>query len=126
MSEQPPGEHSTRDPWPEGFEVPTRAAGFRKKLRGLDWDARIGYSRAYLKVSRRGEPGTSLLTSWVLHHFVRVQARRNGRELHAMWRALAVLGGLSWKFDSGIVQGLPATWTRVSLEGSAPISSHVD
>lgn len=111
----PPSEHSTRDPWPEGFDVPKPVVLARQKMLDRGWDARVGYSRAYLKVRKRGsQKGMKMITTWKLHHFVRIQARRGGREVHAMWRC--PVEKASWAFDRGIVQGSPAGLHEVMAE----------
>jgi hypothetical protein len=73
---QPPSQHSTRDPWPEGFAVPAVAESLRAMASDV-WEVRVGYSRAFEKRGRGNVGGTGN-AHWVLRHFVGIQVQRPG------------------------------------------------
>lgn len=115
VAAQPPPEHTTRDPWPEGFPVPSGAAGLKKRAEAAGWEARAGYMRAWRKGVGRGV--------YRLHHYVVIQARLEGRNVWARWRSPVVEGKLSWAFDAGNVNGWPAdTLTMVNDAVAATVS----
>lgn len=97
VPEAPPPEHTTRDPWPEGFAVPSGAAKLKKAAEAAGWEARVGYSRAWKAGVGRG----------VFHrcHYVTVQARRGSQGVKATWWAKADAEKLAWSFDRGAVNG---------------------
>ncbi len=112
VAAQPPPEHTTRDPWPEGFAVPSGAAGLKKKAEAAGWTALVGYSRGWRPSTGRGV--------FVLHHYVVVQARKPGcLEIRASWRAKVTEEKLSWATDSATIGGALANVTAVTAHVSA-------
>jgi hypothetical protein len=75
---QPPAEHSSRDPWPDGFGVPATVAKLRATVEAVGWDARVGYSRAWVKKGRGNVKADGSGAAWVRHHFVQLAVRRPG------------------------------------------------
>jgi hypothetical protein len=116
---KPPPEHTTDDPWPLDIAAPAGAARLRLKAEAAGWDARIGYSRAW-----RDSVGAG---NYVLHHHVRVQARREiAGQLHevwAIWIAKVPPDGakLAWKTDGGQINGLTAKVKQIT-EALTPIA----
>lgn len=100
--DQPPAEHSTRDPWPEGFQAPVAIVRLQGAV-DLTWEVRLGYCRGSRKVGR-GNVGTGADARWELTHVVVLQARPRGMEGQAWvsiaYAAPAVNGPLKWKHDA--------------------------
>lgn len=109
---QPVPEHTTRHPWPDDFVAPPGPVRFRFKAEDAGWETIAGYAR-----SARPSVGRGV---YRLHHYVVVQAQRDGAGLWARWRC-PVEGKPSWSFDGGAVNGRPVeTLTAVTDElGSA-------
>jgi hypothetical protein len=102
---QPAAEHSTRDPWPDGFEAPPELVKLKAAAEKLGWEARLGYSRAYEKRGR-GKVGGSGDARWVRRHFVGLQVRRPGMVRYP-WNRV-VMGQDTEPED--------APWTRTSVQ----------
>lgn len=107
--DQPPAEHRTSDPWPEGFPVPAAVARLMK-LVDASWEARLGYCRGFRKVGR-GNVGTGADARWELTHVVILGARPAG-ETGRAWVSIAYVapavdGPLRWKHDAS---SAPLEW----------------
>jgi hypothetical protein len=108
--DQPPAEHSTRDPWPDGFAVPDVVSKLKATAEASGWEARVGYSRAYEKRGR-GNVGGEGNARWVRRHFVAVQVRRTMAErmIHrAIYGADVGMESLEWTVASVQVDGMPS------------------
>jgi hypothetical protein len=106
--EQPPAEHTTNDPWPDGQVAPDEAYKLKALAIAHGWEVRMGYSRGYEKRGR-GKVGGEGSARWVLRHFVGVQCRPPGAALPL--RTRVVLGqdvepeGQPWDRPSVWVDG---------------------
>lgn len=112
---RPPAEHSSRDPWPDGFAVPPVVAELRTLAESLGWEVRIGYSRAYLKQGRGYVRASGRAASWVAHHLVQVGVRRPGGVGRAdAWIIYRqdVGAGKGWTFRDAVAGGQPANVTE--------------
>lgn len=56
----PEPEHTSRDPWPEGFPVPGPVAKLRKLAESHGWSVRVTYSRGYPPHKSHGTPGAKI------------------------------------------------------------------
>ena len=111
---QPPAEHSSRDPWPEGFAVPRVVEDLRVGAQARGWQTATGYSRAYEKRGR-GNVGGEGDARWVLRHFVAVQIRPGPGPFpmcRAIYGADVDMDPLTWTVVSVEVQGRKSTITR--------------
>lgn len=97
--ERPAAEHTTLQPWPEGFAAPGGAVRLQKAAEALRWEVRLGYSRAFRKTVGRG--------AYVRCHFVGLWAQRGSQRVYGRWYAKADVEKLSWSWDGGTVNG----WT---------------
>lgn len=107
--EQPPAEHTTRDPWPTGFEIPDVVAKLKAMAEANGWEARVGYSRAFEKRGR-GKVGGEGDARWVRRHFVGLQVRRPSKRYAQMQRVIYGADTeaeiLKWTVASAQVDGL--------------------
>jgi hypothetical protein len=105
--EQPPAEHTTRDPWPDGFEIPNVVAKLKAMAEATGWEARVGYSRAFEKRGR-GKVGGEGDARWVWRQYVGLQVRR---PVHDWLLRVVVYGAdaeaeaLKWTVFSAWVDG---------------------
>lgn len=118
---QPPAQHSTRDPWPDGFPVPAVAESLRAMASDA-WEVRVGYSRAFEKRGRGNVGGTGD-ARWVLRHFVGVQAwAPHRREINrVIYGADVDVDSLHWTMVSVQIDGTASNITtfRRLIKGSA-------
>jgi hypothetical protein len=111
--EQPPTEHTTHDPWPDGFDVPDVLAKLKAKAEANGWEARTGYARGYEKRGR-GKVGGEGDARWVRCHYVALQVRRGpGDRLfnRVIYGAPTEADALEWAVASVQVAGLPSNIT---------------
>lgn len=92
-------EHSSREPWPEGFKVPGPASAFVKRVQAAGWETRTQYSRAQVPCKRKIMGHFEDVVE--RRHIVAVRAWHVERELIAVvvWEAVATNGRLSWSAD---------------------------
>lgn len=124
---QPPAQHSTRDPWPQGFAVPAVVERLRGTAAAHGWDWRTGYSRAYEKRGRGNVGGTGD-ARWVCRHFVSIQVRAHDRDPlinRAIYGADVVPGPLSWTVVSVQIAGISSNITsfRRLIQGAATVDA---
>jgi hypothetical protein len=101
----PPPSRTTRDPWPDGLDVPGGAAAAVKKLTAAQCDVSVRYARGWRPARGAGQ--------YVEHHYVVVAARSPiGRVGWARWRKAVsesepVPGSTGWTLDAATVQMWP-------------------
>jgi len=110
FEDRPPAEHTTRDPWPEGFDVPDVVAKLKGQAERSGWDVRVGYSRAFEKIGT-GKVGGKGTARWVRMHYIGVQVRQpEGAYLmnRVIYSAPADVKRLTWTVNSVQVQSEPS------------------
>lgn len=96
--ELPPPEHTSRDPWPEGFAAPSGIATLRKLAEGAGWEAHVQYARGW-----KWGVGTNM----ALVHSVALKLHHVGtaRAAVVVYEAKAAAEKLSWTADTVWVMG---------------------
>lgn len=121
----PPPEHSTRDPWPEGFGTPAPVVKLITLAGAAGWEVRAGYSRAWKKKGR-GNVGGEGDARWVLHHFVTVQVRHLPSRTGG-WCTYAAEAGaekLAWSFHAAQANGRTVNVTAwKAMAAATPVVS---
>lgn len=97
----PEPEHTSRDPWPEGFTLPGPAKSLKELAEGAGWLARTQYARATV-VCRRKQPSGGMKRVLERRHSVGVVLWHPGRSERAtaVWEAPADAKKLSWGVET--------------------------
>lgn len=93
----PPPEHTSRDPWPVGFAVPSPARSLMDVAEAAGWLTRVQYSRAAVVCRRKVDGAFQMVME--RRHIVAVRLWHAGRGAHAVvtWESQVKEGGkLSW------------------------------
>lgn len=90
----PPPEHTSRDPWPDGFKLPGGAASLKKLAKAHGWIVRETYSKGSV-VTRKKELGTVVES----RHSVAISGYLPGGDLRlaVAWEAVTEAEKLAWK-----------------------------
>lgn len=122
---QPSPEHTTRDPWPCGFEIPAAIVKLRDAA-APDWEIRIGYARGFRKVGR-GNVGTSESARWERHHRVVLAARPAWCATGPAWVMVTYVAeahrgrAIAWKHEESFVWNLKRA---TLINARAALKSH--
>lgn len=87
----PEPEHTTRDPFPDDFPLPSALVSLVKKARSCGWEVRVGYSRAQRRAVRIGSYDlVETLGVWGMSHGWRFSAmyerKPNGAPSAQAWK----------------------------------------